>query len=115
MSPVSLWVVRLCVPLRFSLGCPPFCAPTVFSGLPALVCPYGVLWIVRPCVPLRFSLGCPPLCALTVFSGLYALVCPYDFLWVVLPCVPLQFLSNVYLFQGLIIVLIRSVIANISE
>jgi hypothetical protein len=100
-----------CVPL----GCPPLCAPTVFSGLTALVFPYGLLWVVRPCVPLRFSLDCPSLCAPKVFSGFSALVCPYGFLWVVRPCVPLQFFSNVCLFQGLTIVLIRSVIANISE
>jgi hypothetical protein len=78
-------------------------ARTVFSGLSALVCPYGFLWIVHPsvplrfaglsflvchygfvwvglsCVPIRFSLRCPFLCALTVFSGLSALVRPYVF------------------------------------
>jgi hypothetical protein len=59
-----------CVPLQFFLDFPPFCAPTVFSGLSTFVCPYGFLWIVHSCVPLRFSLDCPFLCAPTVFSGL---------------------------------------------
>jgi hypothetical protein len=57
-----LWIVHLCVNLRFSLDCPPLCA-------------------------LRFSLDCPFLCAPTVFSGLSALVCPYGFSWIVLSCV----------------------------
>jgi hypothetical protein len=69
----------------------PLFAPTVFSGLSALLCPYGFLWVVLSCVPLRFSLGCPFLCAPSVFSGLSFLVCPYGFLWVVLSCVPLRF------------------------
>jgi hypothetical protein len=74
------------------------CAPTVFSGLSFLVCPYGFLWIVHPFVPLRFSLDCPPLwapavfsglsffCAPAVFSGLSFFICPYSFLWIFRPC-----------------------------
>jgi hypothetical protein len=77
--------------IQFPLDCPPFCAPTVFSGLSFLVCPYSFLWIIRLCISVQFSLDCPPLCAPTVFSGLSTFVCPYGFLWIVRPCVPLQF------------------------
>jgi hypothetical protein len=49
----------------FFLGCPFLCAPTVFSGLSTLVCPYCFIWFFHLCVPLRFSLDCPPLCAPT--------------------------------------------------
>jgi hypothetical protein len=44
-----LWFVRPCVPLLFSLDCPPLCASTIFSGLSSLVCPYRFLWVVCPC------------------------------------------------------------------
>jgi hypothetical protein len=39
------WVVLSCVPLLFSLDCPPFCASTVFSALSTLVGPCGFLWV----------------------------------------------------------------------
>jgi hypothetical protein len=50
---------RPCVPIRFSLGCPFFCAHTVFSGLSALVFPYGFIWVIRSFVPLNTRAGNP--------------------------------------------------------
>jgi hypothetical protein len=85
-----LWVFHSCATLRFSLGCPFLCAPTVFSGLSFHACPYGFFLVVLSCVPLRFSRGCPFLCAHTVFPGLSTLVCSYSFLWIVRPCVPIR-------------------------
>jgi hypothetical protein len=44
------------LPLWFSLDCPFFIAPLVFSGLSILNCTFGFLWIVHSSLPLWFSL-----------------------------------------------------------
>jgi hypothetical protein len=107
-----LWIVLYCVPLLFSLDCPPFCAPKIFSGLSSLVCPYRFLWVVCPCVNVRVDKKGQPRENRRETQGriiqrkpkghtrmnnpektLGAQNCgrPYRFLWVVCPFVPVRF------------------------
>jgi O-antigen ligase len=51
-----LWIVHSSLALQFSLDCPFFIAPSVFSGLFILHCPFSFLWIVHSSLPLQFSL-----------------------------------------------------------
>jgi hypothetical protein len=106
------------VALRFSLDCPPLCAPTVFSGLSALLCPYSCLWIVHLCVTQGWKIQRKPKGhtrndnqekTVGAHKGGQSKenrrgtkerttqrkqpgVCPYGFLWIVLSCVALRFL-----------------------
>ena len=92
-----LWIVHSWLPLRFSLDCPFLIAPSVFSGLSILDCPFCFLWIVHSWLPLRFSLDCPFLIAPSVFSGLSILDCPFGFLWIVHSWLPLRFSLTFFL------------------
>jgi hypothetical protein len=51
-----LWIVHSSLPLQFSLDCPFFVAPSVFSRLSILHWPFSFLWIVHSSLPLQFSL-----------------------------------------------------------
>jgi hypothetical protein len=94
---LNLWIVHSWLPLQFSLDCPFLIAPSVFSGLSILDCPFSFPWIVHSWLPLQFSLDCPFLIVPSVFSGLSILDCPFSFLWIVHSWLPLQFsLTFVY-------------------
>ena len=94
-----LWIVHSSLALQFSLDCPFFIAPSVFSN------------VVYTMLPV--SLDCPFFIAPSVFSGLFIRHCPFSFLWIVHSSLPLQFsLTFLYyrtkcVFEVLVIYLIN--------
>jgi len=70
-----LQIVHYWLPLRFSRDCPLLIAPSVFSRLSIIDCPFGFLGIVHYWLPLRCSRDCPLLIAPSVFSNVYFNYC----------------------------------------